>query len=200
MPPRRFSGAEMRNARRNADLTQHEVAAGLGLTSHVAVARWEKGQRFPPAEKLVRIADIIGVPVDILFPREGPRDLVDLRCDAGYAQGAAADAVEGLTRHVLGDAEGGRRRLTDPSILEALSALYGVGPGELEAAQDQTFGVFDPVAAPTRPHPLADIERQTLSELQRLADHRGVALISPKGGLSAAMLAVLNDLVSGQGI
>lgn len=199
MPPRRFSGAEMRTARRNADLTQQDVAAGLGLTAHVAVARWEKGQRFPPAEKLVRIADIIGVPVDILFPREGPCDLVDLRCDAGYAQGAAADAIEGLTRHALGDAEGGRKRLEGSSIVEALSALYGVSPEKLEAAQDQTFGVFDPAAAAPQPQPLADVERRTLSELQRLADHHGVALDSPRGGLSAAMLAVLNDLVSGQG-
>ncbi|MFE6977043.1 helix-turn-helix transcriptional regulator [Streptomyces sp. NPDC057682] len=198
MPPRRFSGDAMRMARRQADLTQKQVAEGLGLTSHVAVARWEKGQRPPPAEKLVRIADIIGVDVDNLFPREGPCDLVDLRCDAGLTQSAAADAVTGLTRHVLGDAEGGERRLTAPAV-DALAALYGASPREVRDAQERSFGVAVPITAPQGQPTLTDTERRVLSELRHLADERGISLASQRGGLSADLLAALNDLLSGRG-
>ncbi|MGW6207014.1 helix-turn-helix domain-containing protein [Streptomyces sp. NPDC055089] len=155
MPPRRFDGAELRAARRRADLTQKQVAQGLGLSAHVAVARWEKGERFPPAEKMVGIAAILGVDVDTLFPREGPCDLVDLRSDAGYTQSAAAEEVKGLSRFALGDAEGGRRRL-DPDVIEPLSRLYGVDPEALGAAEDQSFGVAAPAATPQRPPSLAE--------------------------------------------
>ncbi|MGW2657378.1 helix-turn-helix domain-containing protein [Streptomyces sp. NPDC001478] len=164
MPPRRFHGGELRAARRLADLTQKQLASGLGLTSHVLVANWESKKRFPPAEKLVRIAAIIGVDVDELFPREGPCDLVDLRCDAGYTQSAAAEEIEGLTRFTLGAAEGGNRRL-DIRFTEALSALYGVTPEALEAAQDQSFGVV--VSAPDPPRPPSPAEK-----LKALVDQR----------------------------
>lgn len=155
MPPRRFDGAELRAARRRADLTQKQVAKSLGLSAHVAVARWEKEERFPPAEKMVGLAAILSVDVDELFPREGPCDLVDLRCDAGYTQRAAADEVEGLTKYILGDAEGGRRRLK-PHLIEPLSRLYGVDPDALEAAEDRSFGMTVPPPAPPRPPGLAE--------------------------------------------
>ncbi|MEU8507170.1 helix-turn-helix transcriptional regulator [Streptomyces brevispora] len=274
MPPRRFDGEDLRAARRRADLTQKQVAKSLGLSAHVSVARWEKGERFPPAEKMVGIAAILGVDVDKLFPREGPCDLVDLRCDAGYTQSAAAEEVEGLSRFVLGDAEGGRRRL-DPDLIGPLSRLYGVDPDAFEAAEDRTFGVASPPAAPRKPPSLAEklngltrkafpgdpapemlanainaktgtrltaaqveallagasaadvfadgtpevaltgiaaffdvphlaledtagVERRVLSDLQYLAAQHDVALVARggDGGVSSAMLAVLNDLVS----
>lgn len=92
---------------------------------------------------MVRLAAILGVDVDELFPREGPCDLVDLRCDAGYTQKAAADEVAGLTKYILGDAEGGRRRLK-PHLIEPLSRLYGVDLNALEAAEDRSFGMTVP--------------------------------------------------------
>ncbi|MER7728591.1 helix-turn-helix transcriptional regulator [Streptomyces sp. NPDC096323] len=155
LPPRRFDGAKLRTARRGADLSQIQVARGLGLSAHVAVARWEKEERFPPAEKLVAIASILGVAVDVLFPREGPCDLADLRCDAGYTQSAAAEEVKGLNRFALGDAEGGRRRL-DGHLVAPLARLYGVSPHELQAAQDLSFGVPAPLGAPPQPPQLAE--------------------------------------------
>lgn len=155
MPPRRFDGAKLRTARRGAELSQIDVARGLGLSAHVAVARWEKEERFPPAEKLVAIASILGVAVDVLFPREGPCDLADLRCDAGYTQSAAAEKVTGLSRFALGDAEGGRRRL-DAHLVEPLSHLYGVRPEVLEAAQNRTFGEPAPSVVTQEPPHLAE--------------------------------------------
>ncbi|MEV0915707.1 helix-turn-helix transcriptional regulator [Streptomyces sp. NPDC049967] len=168
LAPRRFDGEGLRRARRRAELSQRQVAKGLGLSSHVPVARWEMGQRFPPAEKMVRLAAILGVDVDELFPREGPCDLVDLRSDAGYTQKAAADEIEGLTKYILGDAEGGRRRLK-PHLIEPLCRLYGVDPDALEAAEDRSFGVTVPPPTPRKPPDLAE----KLNELVRKAfrDH-----------------------------
>lgn len=155
LAPRRFDGEGLRRARRRTELSQRQVAKGLGLSSHVPVARWEREQRFPPAEKMVRLAAILGVDVDELFPREGPCDLVDLRCDAGYTQKAAADEVAGLTKYILGDAEGGRRRLK-PHLIEPLSRLYGVDLNALEAAEDRSFGMTVPQPAPRKPPDLAE--------------------------------------------
>ncbi|ROQ70224.1 helix-turn-helix protein [Streptomyces sp. 840.1] len=153
MPPRRFDGEELRIARRKTGMSQAQLAKGLGLTAHVTVANWENGKRFPSAEKLGGIAAILGVDVDRLFPREGPCDLLDLRCDAGYTQTAVAQKVEGLSRFDLGDAEGGRRRLAS-GLIEPLSRLYGVGREALEAAQDRSFP--GPPTSSWKPQSLAE--------------------------------------------
>lgn len=150
MPPRSFKGPQLKAARRMADVLQIELAKGLGLTSHAPVARWENERSFPPAEKLVAIAGLLGVDVDVLFPRDGPCDLADLRCDAGYTQSAAAEKIEGLSRFALGAAEGGGRRLDDGWIAP-LADLFRVSPDDLIAAQDRTFGDSAPPAEHTRP-------------------------------------------------
>ncbi|WP_371632172.1 helix-turn-helix domain-containing protein [Streptomyces sp. NBC_01259] len=150
LPPRSFKGPQLKTARRAADVKQIELAKGLGLTSHAPVARWENERSFPPAEKLVAIAGLLDVDVDVLFPRDGPCDLTDLRCDAGYTQSAAAERIEGLSRFTLGAAEGGERRLGHGWIAP-LAALFGVSPDDLIAAQDRAFGDLAPPAEHTRP-------------------------------------------------
>lgn len=148
MPPRRFNGVQLQNARRRAGLKQIELARRLGHSSHVNVTSWENEKRFPPAEKLVAIAGILGEDADALFPRGGPCDLADLRCDAGYTRSAAAEKVAGLSRFALGDAEGGRNKLGH-QLISPLADLYGVSPEQLEAAQALSFGAPSlSVAAP----------------------------------------------------
>lgn len=195
MPPRRFNGLELLDARRRAGLKQIQLASGLGHSSHVNVARWENERRFPPAEKLVAIAGILGADVDVLFPREGPCDLADLRCDAGYTQGAAAEEVDGLSRFALGDAEGGRRRLDD-QLVSPLARLFGVSPQELQAAQDLSFGSPVPSVTPRRPPNLAEKLSRLVKESFQDSDPSPeviAAAVNEKAGtaLTAAQVAAL---------
>ncbi|MFI5743839.1 helix-turn-helix domain-containing protein [Streptomyces anulatus] len=110
---------------------------------------WETEKTFPPGEKLPAIAARLNVDIDVLFPREGPCDLADLRCDAGYTQYAAAEAVA-MSRYQLSRAERGERRL-DLEWVEPLAKLYGVRVDELLAAQRLAFGEAVPASSADLP-------------------------------------------------
>jgi transcriptional regulator with XRE-family HTH domain len=64
--------------RRNADMTQSELADRLNLTRQ-AVSRYEKGDSFPDISILVKIAEIFGITIDELIgagsPTEGEQEL-----------------------------------------------------------------------------------------------------------------------------
>ncbi|MFE3374577.1 helix-turn-helix domain-containing protein [Streptomyces anulatus] len=152
MPPRRFNGPQMMRARRAADVSRRELAAAVGSKSQAIVAGWETEKTFPPGEKLPAIARVLRVDIDVLFPREGLCDLADLRCDAGYAQYAAAEKV-GISKYGLSRAERGERRLDDAWI-GPLATLYGVHADELLAAQRRSFGEAETASPPAALPPL----------------------------------------------
>lgn len=170
MPPRRFDRHRLRAVRRAADLPQRELAEALGLGSHVPVAGWESGKSFPPAEKMPAIAQALRRDIDELFPREGDPDLIDLRCDAGYSQGKAAEQVAGVSRFQLGAAERGTRRLDEEAVPE-LADLYGVSVDQLLAAQARAFGEAVPaVDAPSAsPVTLGELVDAAFPEANRTA-------------------------------
>lgn len=56
----------LRAYRHKHKLTQKALAALLGVT-HVAVCRWETGERRPRLAEANRIADITGIPVGLLL-------------------------------------------------------------------------------------------------------------------------------------
>lgn len=144
MPRRRFSGGLARSVRRERNLTQRALAASIGVSAPV-ISKWESGDDFPPGEKLPGLAMALGKEIDELFPREGLPDLTDLRCDAGYSQKQAADAI-GISRGPLSNAERGHRRLNDDYV-QPLAVEYKVTADELLAAQDRSFGM-DAAPAP----------------------------------------------------
>ncbi|MFD4178856.1 helix-turn-helix domain-containing protein [Streptomyces anulatus] len=149
MPPRRFNGPQLRLARRKAGKTQLQLAKspGVDLRSHAPVADWEAERKFPPGEKLPGIAAALSVDIDVLFPREGPCDLTDLRCDAALSREAVVRAVGGgISLWLLGAAERGDRHL-DSAWMPALADLYEVSVDVLKAAQRRSFGEADPVPA-----------------------------------------------------
>ncbi|MFI0004717.1 MULTISPECIES: helix-turn-helix transcriptional regulator [Streptomyces albovinaceus subgroup] len=152
MPPRRFNGPQLMRARRAADVHRRELAVAVGSKNQAIVAGWETEKTFPPGEKLPVIARVLRVDIDVLFPREGPCDLADLRCDAGYAQYAAAEEI-GISKYGLSRAERGERRLDDAWI-GPLAKLYGVHADELLAAQRRSFGEAVPASLPTALPPL----------------------------------------------
>ncbi|MFD8063893.1 helix-turn-helix domain-containing protein [Streptomyces cyaneofuscatus] len=162
MPPRRFNGPQLLRARRAADVHRRELAAAVGSKSQQIVAGWETEKTFPPGEKLPAIARVLRVDIDVLFPREGPCDLADLRCDAGYAQYAAAEKV-GISKYGLSRAERGERWLDDAWI-GPLASLYGVHADELLAAQRRSFGEAAPVSLPAAEPPLTQELRALVSE------------------------------------
>ena len=57
----------IRNARRNAGLTQDELACRVGVTVAV-VSRWENCKSFPTLSNLVRIGEATGVDARMLLP------------------------------------------------------------------------------------------------------------------------------------
>ncbi|MEV7611823.1 helix-turn-helix transcriptional regulator [Streptomyces sp. NPDC089799] len=153
MSHRRFDGGLVRRARRIADLTQAELAARLGV-SEAAAANWEAARSRPGPEKLPAIARELGVDLDELFPRDGLRDLGDVRCDAGLSQKEAAKALGTRSESAVRKAESGKRRLAD-AYVPGLAEVYGVTVAALLAAQERSFGhaVAEPGAPRSEPAP-----------------------------------------------
>ena len=143
MPTRQFDGARVRVERRAADLSQDDVAKPMRV-SRGAVAKWESGATVPDAHKLPMLAEVLGKPLEDLFPREGAPDLADLRCDAGYAQIETGPIIGAQSHIPVSKAERGVARLDD-SYVKRLATAYGVTVDELLAAQERSFGI------PTRP-------------------------------------------------
>ena len=54
--------------RKNAGLTQSELAKVLGVTD-VAVSKWESGKQNPSSKTMTKLADYFGVSVDVLLGR-----------------------------------------------------------------------------------------------------------------------------------
>lgn len=52
--------------RRKADLTQQQLAELVGVTSG-AVSKWEQGVTIPRSDRLVIVADVLGVKVEDLI-------------------------------------------------------------------------------------------------------------------------------------
>ena len=71
--------ANLSTLRRNADMTQSELADKLNLTRQ-AVSRYEKGDSFPDISILVKIAEIFNITIDELIgagtPTEGESEML----------------------------------------------------------------------------------------------------------------------------
>lgn len=61
----------LRNIRQANGLTQTELAEQMGVTQSL-VAMWERGAVLPSAEKLPRLADLLGCSIDALYGRKPP--------------------------------------------------------------------------------------------------------------------------------
>lgn len=138
MSARHFDRRRLRTVRRAAELTQGDVARAVGVADPT-VASWETGQSTPDGEKLPALARALGKSLDSLFPRSGPPDLTDLRCDAGYSQYRTKDLIGTRSAGPVANAERGKRRLKE-SFVRPLADAYGVGEDELLAAQERSFG------------------------------------------------------------
>ncbi|MFF9016094.1 helix-turn-helix domain-containing protein [Streptomyces sp. NPDC014870] len=123
--------------RRAAEIPQSDVAQGVGVGDST-VAGWELGSSVPDQEKLPALARVLGQPLDELFPRSGPPDLTDLRCDAGLYRKETAAVIGMKSDGPVAGAEGGVRRLKDRYV-PPLADAYGVTADELLRAQERSF-------------------------------------------------------------
>ncbi|MFF1693522.1 helix-turn-helix transcriptional regulator [Streptomyces sp. NPDC058257] len=167
----------MRKVRRDADVSQADVASALG-SADSTVAGWESGATTPDQEKLPALAGVLNRPLDDLFPRDGLPDLIDLRCDAGLYRYETKAIIGTKSDGPVAGAEQGIRRLKDRYV-PLLAAAYGVTEDELKRAQDRSFGEADEDAAEKVPETLAEkitllLERsypgRTAPEDQEIAD------------------------------
>lgn len=55
--------ANLRAARRAADMTQHELAVTLGRGDAMTVSRWERGEHKPNDKTLIELARLFDRPV-----------------------------------------------------------------------------------------------------------------------------------------
>ncbi|MCD9880383.1 helix-turn-helix transcriptional regulator [Streptomyces guryensis] len=128
----------MRSVRRAAEISQADVAAGVGVGDST-VAGWELGSSEPDQEKLSALARVLKQDLDELFPRDGLPDLRDLRCDAGLYRYEMAEVIGTKSDGPVAGAEQGVRRLKERYI-PALARAYGVTEDELSQAQERSFG------------------------------------------------------------
>ncbi|PWI08961.1 transcriptional regulator [Streptomyces sp. NWU339] len=148
MPDRVFDGSKLRDRRVVKRLSQADLAAGLNVKTN-AVYRWENQLATPPQERLPAIAAMVGAELDELFPRLGPPNLADLRCDVGMRQSDTTRYTNTASPMPIRAAERGRRALSDEAVT-ALAAAYNVTRAELLAAQRRSFGHDVPVVKPEK--------------------------------------------------
>lgn len=60
----------LKELRKKCGLTQVTLASMMGV-SQSSLAGWEAGNSYPSAEKLPKLADILGVSIDQLYGRDG---------------------------------------------------------------------------------------------------------------------------------
>lgn len=68
----------LKQLRKDRKVTQTELGNFCGY-SHVAVVKWENGQREPSIETLIKIADFFNVTLDYLLGRIEPLPLTPLQ-------------------------------------------------------------------------------------------------------------------------
>ncbi|MET9142956.1 helix-turn-helix transcriptional regulator [Streptomyces sp. NPDC004042] len=127
----------MREVRRAKEIPQSDLGTALGVADST-VAGWELGTSVPDQERLPALAAVLGRPLDDLFPRGGPPDLTDLRCDAGIYRYGVVEIIGTKSDGPVAGAEQGVRRLRDKYV-PALAAAYRVSEQELRAAEDRSF-------------------------------------------------------------
>lgn len=123
---RRAFGRRVHDARRDAGLSQTELARVLGLRSGVAVGDWERGKALPKFETFLRLCEAVNQP---------PAFFID-----GYRDRPVKDPLDRLRETFEGaDAKAAQRHLELLHRLEHLPVEVGRGiaPEELRSALEQ---------------------------------------------------------------
>jgi len=136
---RRAFGRRVHDARRDAGLSQTELARRLGLRSGVAVGDWERGKALPKFETFLRLCEAVNQP---------PAFFID-----GYRERPVKDPVDRLRETLEGvDAKAAQRHLEMLHRLEHLPVEVGRGiaPEELRSALEHLRFEEEAATAQTR--------------------------------------------------
>lgn len=88
-PSERSFGSNLQSLRELRGLTQAELGKRAGMAA-ASISHFETGQRTPSLESLVKLADALGVSVDVLLGRAPVESSANL--DPIFMQAARADA------------------------------------------------------------------------------------------------------------
>lgn len=118
--------SELRAARENAGLTQHELARLVGAAGGERISRWELGTSVPRPDFLLKLATALDIPALGLIRLDGAiPDLRALRLQAGLTVPDLAAAVNVAPPTYYAWEQGRWTRLPAPKALEALARTYG---------------------------------------------------------------------------
>lgn len=133
-----FRGSALRAARLRRGLTQHQLAAAVGVAGGERVHRWESGAAAPNSATVRRLADALGIDVMDLLPA-GLRDLHVLRISAGYRSRDLA-AAAGMSDSTYRRWEAGSiGSVPNRDALRPLADALRVDVNEVAAAIDQAI-------------------------------------------------------------
>lgn len=129
---------ELRAAREEAGLTQHELARLVGAAGGERIPRWELGSSTPRPDFLVRLAKALDIPTLRLIHLDGDvPDLRALRLQAGLTVPELATSVNVAMPTYYAWEQGRWTRLPAPQSLEALARALGESVESVAAAFDE---------------------------------------------------------------
>lgn len=64
---KRLMPNSIRHYRRRANLRLRDVANAVGLSSPAHLAHWERGRKVPELDYFLKLAAVLGVPLDVLY-------------------------------------------------------------------------------------------------------------------------------------
>ena len=129
---RDFSSSQLRNVLKRRKTKPRAVALLMGL-SQQTVSAWVNGRYGPSPAHLLRLADVLGVPVDeFLTTTADEDDLAGLRQRKGLTVTEFAEEL-GLYKAALSDVENGLRQVPDRART-AMAERLGVTADQLDAA------------------------------------------------------------------
>lgn len=136
----RLSGGELARFRRDAGLSQVDLASCLGVSS-ARVSEWERGDvTRPHPRQLLAIANAVGVDaLQLLDCDRADPPLVALRLRAGLSLHDVAESTTLPYSNYRRLEQGLSRRVLPQPMLHALAAALGVSADRIKRAIDRSL-------------------------------------------------------------
>jgi transcriptional regulator with XRE-family HTH domain len=131
----KFNGERIKEARRNAKMTQDALGEAIGVTG-VTIMRYEKNQREPGFEQLQAIADATGVTLWFLMGADDRTLDIFKRLDAEFMEARQASEETLLAEQLADAAEIDIWQRLDDQGRKLFSAFYDLNDKGQEAAID----------------------------------------------------------------
>ncbi len=135
-----FEPGKLRRLRREANLTQEQLAVRAGLPPRTVV-QYENGHRAPFANRLAVLARALGVPPAELTAAPVADTLAQLRINVGLTQQAAAERA-GLVRSRYSAIERGEVAAVDEDVVARIAGAFGVTAAQVRTAHARARSIY----------------------------------------------------------